>query len=462
MGIQADRLLLVLIGAASIVAVVVGELMSTPALPAVVGGLLCALALVLFAVARGSVLTRFALPLLLCAVVALHIQVSLGMIEFHFGVFVTLALVMVYRDWRVVLACALFFAVHHVLFDRLQAWGLGLYCLTAASFPRVLLHAAYVVLQTGVEIFIVYRMNQAFMQGRELNALVQQVDQPQAMALDVSGVASRTAVAQRLQQMFLRVHDTVASVKQSAASLHQASAQIAAGSQELSARADQARHSVEETATAAHEIRQTVASTAHMAQQAHGLVMQAADTAQQSGAMVRQLVQDMQTVQQGAEQIADIAGVVDGLAFQTNLLALNAAVEAARAGEQGRGFAVVAEEVRRLALRSSEAAKDIRRQIGQSVQAVSQGSALSEQVQTVIQGFETHIGEAAQQMNAIAQAATQQHAGVAQISDAIGRPEHATAQNAELAEQSHATAQQMQDCARQMLQQAALFETRQG
>ena len=138
--------------------------------------IVAALALASYALARGSLWTRFVLPLLLSATVALHIQVSLGMIEFHFGVFVTLALVMVYRDWRVVLACAAFFAVHHVLFDRLQAWGLGMYCLTEASFPRVLLHAAYVVLQTGVEIFIVYRMNQAFSQGRELNALVQQVE----------------------------------------------------------------------------------------------------------------------------------------------------------------------------------------------------------------------------------------------------------------------------------------------
>jgi methyl-accepting chemotaxis protein len=291
--------------------------MSTAALPAVAGGAVAALALASYALARGSQWTRFVLPLLLSATVALHIQVSLGMIEFHFGVFVTLALVMVYRDWRVVLACAAFFAVHHVLFDRLQAWGLGMYCLTEASFPRVLLHAAYVVLQTGVEIFIVYRMNQAFSQGRELNALVQQVDQPQAMVLDVAAAPVATAVAQRLQQMFMRVHDTVDSVKQTAAALQSASARIAAGSQELSARTEQARHSVEETATAAHEIRQTVGSTAQIAQHAHGLVGQAAQDARQGGSMVDQLVQNMQTVQRGSDEIASIVGVVDSLAFQT-------------------------------------------------------------------------------------------------------------------------------------------------
>ncbi|MEG2047642.1 MAG: methyl-accepting chemotaxis protein [Comamonas sp.] len=461
-GRQADLLLLVLILASAIAAVAIGAVMSTAVLPAVVGGALAALALASFALARGSLWTRFVLPLLLSATVALHIQVSLGMIEFHFGVFVTLALVMVYRDWRVVLACAVFFAVHHVLFDRLQAWGLGMYCLTEASFPRVLLHAAYVVLQTGVEIFIVYRMNQAFAQGRELNTLVQQVDQPRAMVLDVATTPVATAVAQRLQQMFMRVHDTVGSVKQAAAAMQSASARIAAGSQELSARTEQARHSVEETATAAHEIRQTVASTAQIAQHAHGLVDQAAQTAQQGGQMVRQLVQNMQTVQRGSDEIASIVGVVDSLAFQTNLLALNAAVEAARAGEQGRGFAVVAEEVRRLALRSSEAAKDIRRQIDQSVQAVAQGSALSGQVQDVMQGFESRIGEVAERMQDIAQAAVQQHEGIAQISDAIGQLEQVTSQNAELAEQSLATAQILQAHTQQMEQRAALFVTRVG
>ena len=459
-GLQADGLLLVLVLACAVAAVVIGAVLSTATLPAVVGGVIAVLAVASYALARGTLWTRFALPLLLCATVALHIQVSLGMIEFHFGVFVTLALVMVYRDWRVVLACAAFFAVHHVLFDRLQAWGFGMYCLTAASFPRVVLHATYVVLQTGVEIFIVHRMTQAFSQGRELNALVAQVDQPQTMALDVAGARVETAVALRLQEMFLRVHDTVASVKQAAAAMQQAGAHIAAGSQELSVRTEQARHSVEETAAATHEIQQTVASTAHIAQQAHGMVGQAAQTAQQGGSMVRQLVQDMQTIQRGSDEIANIVGVVDSLAFQTNLLALNAAVEAARAGEQGRGFAVVAEEVRRLALRSGEAAKDIRRQIDQSVQAVAQGSALSAQVQDVMQGFEARIGQVAQQMDEIAQAALEQQQGIAQISDAIGQLEQTTSQNAMLAEQSLATAQLMQQHTHAMQQHSARFATR--
>lgn len=102
----------------------------------------------LYACCAGTAVTRYALPLILCAAVALQIQVSLGTLEFHFGVFVTLALVMVmvYREWRVVVACAAFFAIHHILFDRLQAWGYDIYCTSAADFQKILLHAIFVVL----------------------------------------------------------------------------------------------------------------------------------------------------------------------------------------------------------------------------------------------------------------------------------------------------------------------------
>ena len=453
-------LTLLLVLASSAVAVLIGAVMTTAVLPLVVGGVISLLALLVFGFARGSALTRYALPLLLSATVALHIQASMGMLEFHFGVFVTLALVMVYRNWRVVLACALLFAVHHVLFDRLQAWGLGMYCLSAPSFERVLLHAAFVVLQTGVEIFMVYRMNQAFAQGYELDALVQQVDQLQAMVLDVSAAQPRTEVAQRLQQMFLRVHDTVVKVKACAHEMQSAAHGIADGGHELSARSEQARQSVEETAAAISELRHSVASTAQLAQQASQLVGNAADTARQGAGSVDQLMQGMHDIERGSAAIADIVGVVDSLAFQTNLLALNAAVEAARAGEQGRGFAVVAEEVRRLALRSSAAAKDIRSQIDQSGKAVAGSVKFGAQVQSLMQGFEAQIGEAAQRMEGIAQATVHQHEGVEQIGQAIGQIEEVTTRNAELAEQSLSAAVCLQANAQELMDESAVFATK--
>ncbi|MDH0364779.1 hypothetical protein [Comamonas aquatica] len=157
-GRQADVLMLLLIMGCSILAVPIAWHYSSLDGVLIFSPLLSTLAAVLCFSLRGTVITRYALPLLLCATVALHIQVSLGTIEFHFVVFVTLALVMVYREWRVVLACAGFFAVHHILFDRLQAWGYGIYCTTEADFQKIVLHATFVVAQTAVEIFILQKM----------------------------------------------------------------------------------------------------------------------------------------------------------------------------------------------------------------------------------------------------------------------------------------------------------------
>lgn len=457
---QADRLMLVLILLSSCIAVLIGWTVSMSAgLALGVGAVLSALALLLYAMAKGTAWTRFGLPLLLCSTIVLHIQVSLGMLEFHFGVFVTLAIVMVYRNWRVVLACALYFAVHHILFDRLQALGFPFYCTTSPDFMRILLHAAFVVVQTAVEIFMVYRMNQAFQQGLELNALVQQVDQPQAMVLNVGRQKVQTNVAQRLQQMFLRFHDIIGNVKQAAAQVQDASVQIETGSRDLSARAEHTGASLEETAAIATQMSQAVARTADMAKEASQLAEQAAQAAGKGQSTVKNLVQNMDDVNQQSTRIADIVGVVDSLAFQTNLLALNAAVEAARAGEQGRGFAVVADEVRRLALRSAEAARDIHQLIDSSLQTINQGVAFSAQVQTSITEISEHISQVAQRMEEIAQASSEQHQGVAQINQSIGLIEQASSQNASLAEQSYDAARRLRSHAGQMREQTALFIT---
>lgn len=459
MGQQADSLLLLLVLLSCAIAVLIGWQFSTAVLPAVLGALFSVCAVLLYLGARGSSWSRFGLPLLLCASIALHIQVSLGRLEFHFGVFTTLTVVMVYRDWRVVLASAAFFAVHHVLFDRLQAWGLGIYCTSQPDFVLILLHAAYVVLQTSAEIFIVRRMQQAFLQGHELNTLVQHVDQSHAMVLDVGGQTFKSEVAQRLQQMFLRVHEIIVSVKHAAAQIHAISSKMATSSSNLSARTEQTGASLEKTLAATQEMRQTVEQSAQTADQASRLAGLAADAAWQGKGMVQQLVQNMDIIAQRSARISDIVGVVNGLAFQTNLLALNAAVEAARAGELGHGFAVVADEVRHLALRSAEAARDIRQLIDGSAQAITQGVDFSTQVQSSMQNIGAHIAQAAGHMAEIAQASGQQQQGVAQINASIALLEQASGENAHLAQQSHEEARSLQTQAAFMRRYAEYFVT---
>ena len=443
----------------SLVAVAVGQTYSSATMGLLWSAGLCVLGLLIFALAKGTTLSRYALPLLLCAAVALHIQLSLGRLEFHFGVFVTLAIVMVYRDWKPVVACAAFFAVHHIAFDRLQAWGFDLYCTTEPDFGRIVLHAAYVVVQTGVEIFVVYRMRQAFLQGQELQELVHCVNQEGHLALDVQHLRVQTEVARNLQAALLRMQDAMGAVQGACSHIQSASQEIAVGSADLSQRTEHASAYLEETGNASQRIQALVADTLDATQKVRTAAQEAAQNTAAGQRDMDTLMKQMRGMQTQSQRIADIVGVVDGLAFQTNLLALNAAVEAARAGEVGRGFAVVAGEVRSLAQRSAEAAKQIRQLIDASVQATNAGVATSAQVQATIGTLSRDIQLTATGMEEIAHAAHEQHVGVTQINEAIAQLDALMTQNAALAEQSSAAASAMQDQVNGMYHKASIFRT---
>ncbi|VUZ28355.1 Uncharacterised protein [uncultured Comamonas sp.] len=412
----------------------------------------------LFVMARGSALARYGLTMLLTLSVALHIQVSLGTLEFHFGVFVVLALVMVYRDWQVVLANAVLFAVHHLLFDRLQAWGFGLYCMPEPHFGRIWLHASYVIVQTAVEVFILVRMTQAFRQGAELQALAEAVQREQRFNLDVRALPIHTALGQQLQTLFLHLHATVQTVRNAVGQVQTAGTEIAEGSLDLSARTEAASSALGHTMGAASQVLQAVEHTRDLAGQADQLSTSAAHTAQTGASIVQQLVQSMDSIQAQAQQIAEIVSVVDGLAFQTNLLALNAAVEAARAGDHGRGFAVVAEEVRRLALRSADSAKEIRALTQASTDNVTQGVTHSSQALQMMQTLLQDSQAAAQHMHQIVAATREQSTSMAQISSAIEDLESSMAQNAALAEESNAAALSMRQQTERMATSVAAFD----
>jgi methyl-accepting chemotaxis protein len=457
-GIQADRLMLVLLLVCCVSAVLIGHTLSSVDIALSWGAILSALGGMTYLAFKGSALSRYALPLLLCASVALQIQVSLGMLEFHFGVFATLAVVMVYRDWKPILASAAFFAVHHVLFDRLQAAGFNIYCTTQADFSRIVLHATYVVVQTGVEIFVVRRMQQAFAQGAELNHLVGQVDQPGHIALAVQHLPVNTAVGLRLRTTLERMNEAMGAVRQAVGHIHSASQEIATGSAELSHRTEEANSYLEETASASQRIQGMVSSTARSVAQVNQAAQETADNAARGQQSMAELVTQMQGMQKHSERIADIASVVDSLAFQTNLLALNAAVEAARAGEQGRGFAVVAAEVRRLAQNSAQAAAEIRGLVEQTVRATAAGTQTSMQVQSSMQSVAQGIARTAQSMADIAAAASGQQSGIAQINDAIAHLNQVTKQNAALAEESHAAATSLEDRMAEVAAHMAVFE----
>ncbi|NRT57051.1 methyl-accepting chemotaxis protein [Sphaerotilus uruguayifluvii] len=236
------------------------------------------------------------------------------------------------------------------------------------------------------------------------------------------------------------LRDIVRHVKSNADEVANASLQIAQGNQDLSRRTEEQAFGLQQTASTMDQLNSTVSHNADNAKKANELASSAAAIAAQGGRVVDEVVETMRGINGSSKKIADIIGVIDGIAFQTNILALNAAVEAARAGEQGRGFAVVATEVRNLAQRSAAAAREIKTLITGSVNQVEQGTDLVDQAGRTMQEIVSSIEQVSQIVAQISHASAEQSVGVSHIGEAVTKMDQATQQNAALVEQSAAAA----------------------
>lgn len=247
------------------------------------------------------------------------------------------------------------------------------------------------------------------------------------------------------------------SIKEATEVINTAAQEIASGNQDLSARTEEQASSLEETASSMEEITGTVRQNAENSRQANELACHAQQVAIRGGEVVGQVVQTMSAIHQSSSKIADIIGVIDGIAFQTNILALNAAVEAARAGEQGRGFAVVATEVRNLAQRSAAAAKEIKGLISDSVDKVATGNKLVDQAGRTMEEVVASIRRVAKIMGDISDASREQSSGIEQVSRAVSQMDEVTQQNAALVEEAAAAAESLEEQARSLAQAVAVF-----
>ena len=271
-----------------------------------------------------------------------------------------------------------------------------------------------------------------------------------------------TSMMAQLKAMQASLAKVVSSVRQNSESVATASAQIAQGNMDLSQRTEEQASALEETAASMEQFSSTVKQNADNAKQANQLALSASTVAVKGGEVVGQVVSTMKAINDSSKKIADIIGVIDGIAFQTNILALNAAVEAARAGEQGRGFAVVATEVRNLAGRSAEAAKEIKSLIGASVERVEQGTALVDQAGVTMTELVNSIKRVTDMMGEISAASSEQSAGVSQVGNAVSQMDQVTQQNAALVEESAAAAESLKVQALQLVQTVAVFTLAQG
>ncbi len=293
-------------------------------------------------------------------------------------------------------------------------------------------------------------------QANELAARIAQGDL--TARIDTTRGDEFGALMKSLARMNESLARMVQQVRQSTDSIATASAEIATGNHDLSVRTEQTSSNLQSTASAMDELTTTVQHSADNARQASQLAASASTVAQKGGEVVQQVVSTMDEINASSKKIADIIGVIDGIAFQTNILALNAAVEAARAGEQGRGFAVVAGEVRSLAGRSAEAAKEIKGLINTSVEKVESGTELVTNAGATMGEIVQSVRRVADVIGEITAASAEQSAGISQVNSSIANLDQMTQQNAALVEQSAAAAQSMREQAEQLAQAVSVFK----
>jgi methyl-accepting chemotaxis protein len=260
-----------------------------------------------------------------------------------------------------------------------------------------------------------------------------------------------------LADMQEALRNMVSQVRNATESITTASTEIASGNQDLSSRTEQAASNLQQTASSMEQLTGTVNHSADSAQQASQLAGSATQAAQRGGEVVSRVVSTMDEINAASQKIADIIGVIDGIAFQTNILALNAAVESARAGEHGRGFAVVASEVRNLAQRSAEAAKEIKTLIGTSVEKVEGGARLVADAGTTMDEIVAAVQRVTDMIGDIAAASREQSSGIGQVNTAVTQLDRMTQQNAALVEESAAAAESLKDQAQRLAGVVALF-----
>ncbi|WP_027995844.1 methyl-accepting chemotaxis protein [Simplicispira psychrophila] len=347
-------------------------------------------------------------------------------------------------------------------FERLQKE------LYTAALEEVQKNAANgrLILILGTVLALLLGVAAAFSLSRSITTpLLQAVRSARAIAegdltqpIDSRGRDEAAELLQALQHMQSNLASMVGNVRQGTDSIATASSQIASGNNDLSARTEQQASALQQTAASMEELTSTVRQNADNARQANQLALSASGVAVQGGSVVSQVVDTMGAINASSQKIADIIGVIDGIAFQTNILALNAAVEAARAGEQGRGFAVVASEVRSLAGRSAAAAKEIKELIDDSASKVGAGTLLVNEAGKTMQDVVGSIQRVTDIMGEITAASQEQTAGIEQINQAVVQMDQVTQQNAALVEEAAAAAQSLQEQASTLARTVSAFK----
>ncbi|MBB4844796.1 methyl-accepting chemotaxis protein [Paucibacter oligotrophus] len=326
----------------------------------------------------GRISSRLVLATVLVALVALQLQLTQGATNIHANVYVSLCLMLFYGDWRVIAFMGGLLGLHQLGFQALSSAQLPLYVHgTEGRWGQVADLGFLAVLST----FLIQgarQMQQRANERFELEFLVNAMGKDGPIRLNLDSIRTGSKVGGRLKDVQGRMSSALRLVREATFSVHGAAEEVGATSTELLSRTDKTANGLKDAAMSLEQITMIVQASARASKEALDMSHASSAMAIKGGDVVSQMVSAMQEIDQSSRRITDIISVIDMIAFQTNILALNAAVEAARAGEQGRGFAVVAGEVRRLAGRSAEAAKEIKTLIAASLETVERGAKLAD------------------------------------------------------------------------------------
>ncbi|CAL63301.1 Putative methyl-accepting chemotaxis protein [Herminiimonas arsenicoxydans] len=408
----------------------------------------------------GMLLTRCSVAAAFMIFCGLHIHQAAGASELHFGIFVLLAFLLVYRDWIVIVVAAAVIAVHHLSFNYLQQWGFGPICFTEPGLGIVIAHASYVVVEASVLSYLAILLHRDAVQSAELDMRVIAMTADGSSHIDLSAIDmdARSKSGKDLQAILVTLHGAISSVQNGADAMGSGVAHIANANVDLSARIEELSRTLEETSSSMEKLTTSVAKNASNAHTAQDLTATATALSKDGSNVVNKLIDTMGAINASSSRMSDIIGVIDGIAFQTNILALNAAVEAARAGEQGRGFAVVAAEVRTLAQRSATAAREIKQLIDNSVSSVALGTELVDQTGATMSKVASSIQRVGTIIVDISNASHEQSLGITEIHHAVADMKTVMQQNAVFVNDVATSSLELKQQSEKMLQAVSVIK----